>query len=239
MRLFVSLLRLIIGGCHGHPERIYPAIRLDKRMYSTFRKAAVPTLVFVLMAMFILPGQARAQLGVAAGLNFDQLSDVSGSRSATFENSTGYHFGLFFDTDSRPLALRLGAYYRDMGDVDIDLGGLGDTFDLALLDVAVDVRLTVLPTPIIHPFISAGPIISFPTSDNDEYNDAMQSTTLSGNIGGGVAISLGGLTLTPELRYNVGVSRFFKDEFTVRGVEITTDELQRQNSVMLRLGLIF
>ena len=208
-------------------------------MYSTIRKAAVPTLVFVLMAMFILPEQARAQLGVAAGLNFDQLSDVSGNRKATFDNSTGYHFGIFFDTDSRPLALRLGAYYRDMGDVDVDLGGLGDTFDLALLDVAVDVRISVLPTPVIHPFVSAGPVISFPSSDNDEYNDSMQSMTMSGNVGGGVAISLGGMTLTPELRYNVGVSRFFKEDFTVRGVQVTTDEMQRQNSVMLRLGLIF
>ncbi|MDA0378904.1 MAG: outer membrane beta-barrel protein [Bacteroidetes bacterium] len=195
--------------------------------------------ILLLLASLLVPATAQAQLGVAAGLNFDELSDISGSRQATFDNSTGYHFGVFFDTDSRPLALRIGAYYRDMGDVDVRLGDLGDSFDLAMLDVAVDVRMTVLPTPVISPFISAGPVLSFPDSNNEEYKQSMESKTLSGNVGAGLTISLGGMTLVPELRYAVGISRLLKDDFTIRGVEISTDELQRQNSVMLRLGLIF
>ena len=195
--------------------------------------------IFVFLFLGFTPLSAHAQLGVAAGLNFDELSDISGNREATFNNSTGYHFGVFFDTDSRPLALRIGAYYRDLGDVDVSLGELTDVFDLSMLDVAVDVRMTVLPTPVISPFISAGPVLSFPSSSNDAYKQSMESKTLSGNVGAGLMISLGGLTLTPELRYAVGISRLLKDDFSIRGVEISTDELQRQNSVMLRLGLTF
>jgi hypothetical protein len=195
--------------------------------------------ILAVLTLGLAPLSANAQLGVAAGLNFDELSDINGSRKATFDNSTGYHFGVFFDTDSRPLALRIGAYYRDMGDVEVQLDQVGDIFDLAMLDVAIDVRMTVLPTPVISPFISAGPVLSFPDSNNEEYKSAMESKTLSGNIGAGLTISLGGMTLVPELRYAVGISRLLKDDFTVRGVAISTDELQRQNSVMLRLGLIF
>jgi len=188
--------------------------------------------------LVFMPQRADAQLGVAAGLNFESLTDISGSRSATYDNASGYHFGVFFDTDSSPLALRLGAYYRDMGEVELDLGEFGQAFDLSLLDVALDVRFAVLPLPLVKAFFSAGPVVSFPSSSNDEYKESLQSTTVSGNVGGGLAISLGGLTLIPELRYSIGVSRFMKDEFSIRGIEFVTDDVQRSNSVMLRLGIV-
>jgi len=188
--------------------------------------------------LVFMPQRADAQLGVAAGLNFESLTDISGSRSATYDNASGYHFGVFFDTDSSPLALRLGAYYRDMGEVELDLGEFGQAFDLSLLDVALDVRFAVLPLPLVKAFVSAGPVVSFPSSSNDEYEESLQSTTVSGNVGGGLAISLGGLTLIPELRYSIGVSRFMKDEFSIRGIEFVTDDVQRSNSVMLRLGIV-
>lgn len=196
-------------------------------------------LLIVVLAISLFPNRAHAQLGVAAGLNFENMSDISGSRDATFDNASGYHFGVFFDTDSSPIALRLGAYYRDMGDVVIDLGEFGQSLDLSLLDVAVDVRFAVLPLPLVKAFVSAGPVVSFPNSENAEYQEALQSAHVSGNVGAGVAISLGGLTLTPELRYSIGVSRFMKDEFSIRGVQFDSNDVQRNNSVMLRLGVIF
>lgn len=205
-------------------------------------RSRIPSMVFSLLVVALLawmPQSAHAQLGVAAGLNFDDLSDISGSRSATYESSSGYHFGVFFDTGSSPIALRLGAYYRDMGEVELDLGEFGEFFDLSLLDVAADVRFSVLPLPLVEGFVSAGPVISFPSSSNDEYAETLESNSISGNVGAGLAISLGGMTLTPELRYSIGVSRFMKDEFSIRGIDFETDDAQRSNSVQLRLGLIF
>ena len=204
--------------------------------FLSFRPAGF--LTGALMALFLIPSGAQAQLGVAAGLNFESMSDISGSRSATYENASGYHFGVFFDTDSSPLALRLGAYYRDMGDVELDLGDFGQLFDLSLLDVAVDVRFAVLPLPLVKAFVSAGPVVSFPSSSNDEYKQSLESAAVSGNVGGGLAISLGGLTLTPEIRYSIGVSRFMNDSFSIRGIEFDSDTVQRNNSVMLRLGIV-
>jgi hypothetical protein len=122
--------------------------------------------------------------------------------------------------------------------VELDLGDFGQLFDLSLLDVAVDVRFAVLPLPLVKAFVSAGPVVSFPSSSNDEYKQALESAAVSGNVGGGLAISLGGLTLTPEIRYSIGVSRFMKDSFSIRGIEFDTDTVQRNNSVMLRLGIV-
>ncbi|MGA0254408.1 MAG: PorT family protein [Rhodothermales bacterium] len=208
----------------------------DRHTSGAVRRAAL--LLAAITMLVFMPQRADAQLGVAAGLNFESLTDISGSRSATYDNASGYHFGVFFDTDSSPLALRLGAYYRDMGEVELDLGEFGQAFDLSLLDVALDVRFAVLPLPLVKAFVSAGPVVSFPSSSNDEYKESLQSTTVSGNVGGGLAISLGGLTLIPELRYSIGVSRFMKDEFSIRGIEFVTDDVQRSNSVMLRLGIV-
>jgi len=44
-----------------------------------------------------IAGLARlAQIGVGAGLNFNDLDDIeAGSVDATFDNATGYHFGVF------------------------------------------------------------------------------------------------------------------------------------------------
>ena len=206
----------------------------------TVRTSTRSTFVFLIamLAVTLLPGRANAQLGVAAGLNFEQISDISGNRSATFENASGYHFGVFFDTASAPLALRLGAYYRDMGDVELDLGQFTESLDLSLLDVAVDVRFAVLSLPVFQAFVSGGPVVSFPSSDSDDYHQALESAHVSGNVGAGLALSLGGITLTPELRYSIGVSRLMKDEFSIRGVQFETDNVQRANSVMLRLGII-
>ena len=208
----------------------------DRHTSGAVRRAAL--LLAAITMLVFMPQRAYAQLGVAAGLNFESLTDISGSRSATYDNASGYHFGVFFDTDSSPLALRLGAYYRDMGEVELDLGEFGQAFDLSLLDVALDVRFAVLPLPLVKAFVSAGPVVSFPSSSNDEYKESLQSTTVSGNVGGGLAILLGGLTLIPELRYSIGVSRFMKDEFSIRGIEFVTDDVQRSNSVMLRLGIV-
>lgn len=195
--------------------------------------------LLMVVALGLMPLTASAQLGVAAGLNFDSLGDITGSRSATYENSTGYHFGVFFDTASSPIALRLGAYYRDMGEVELDLGEFGQFFNLSLLDVAADVRFAVLPFPIVQGFVSAGPVVSFPSSSNDEYKESLESAAVSGNVGAGLAISLGGMTLTPEVRYSIGVSRFMKDEFSIGGIDFETEDVHRSNSVMLRLGIIF
>ncbi len=194
---------------------------------------------FLLMALMSFANTAQAQLGVAAGLNFEDLSDISGDREATFDNANGYHVGVFYDLGAGPIALRVGAFFRDVGDVELTLDGVEDAFDLRMVDVPVDLRFNLTATPIISPYVMVGPVLSFPSSGNDEYDNVLADVSVSGNVGVGLAISLGSLRLYPELRYAIGVSRFMKDNFSIGSVAFEADEMQRQNSVMLRLGIGF
>jgi hypothetical protein len=194
-------------------------------------------LAFVMAAM--VPA-ARAQLGVAAGLNFDRLGDISTQSGATnFDNATGYHFGVFFDLGALPIAVRPGVFIRKAGDVDWNVTGVVESFDLTLIEVPIDVRIPLLQAPLLKPYILGGPVVSFPRSNRDEIQDSFEDFLLSGSIGVGVEVKVPaiGLRLYPEVRYAFGVSRFMKDSFTIGGVNFDAEDSSRLSVVMVRLGV--
>lgn len=194
--------------------------------------------LFVAALFVALP--AHAQLGVAAGLNYESMDDIeTNSARATFDNATGYHVGIFYDMGVGPAGLRLGLFYRDIGEVDIDFGGISDTFSATMIDIPVDVRFNLTMTPIVRPYVMAGPVFSFASTNDNDYEDALSDVSVAGNVGVGLALALGGLKLTPEFRYSVGVSRFMKEEVNIRGVSFNSGDVQRLNTVMLRLGVSF
>ncbi len=198
------------------------------------------TLLTLILAILILtPMQAQGQLGIAAGLNYDELSDISGDREAAFDNASGYHVGVFYDLSLASVGLHVGAFYRDAGDVDVSISDVEDVFELTSWDIPVDIRFNLSATPVIRPYVMVGPVFSFPSSGADEYDNALEDVSISGNIGAGLELTLGSIRLYPEFRYSVGVSRFMKDKFSIGGVEFDADEIQRQNSIMLRLGIGF
>lgn len=202
-------------------------------------KQTCKLLTLVLAIVILAPMQAAAQLGIAAGLNYDELSDISGNHEAAFDNTSGYHVGVFYDLSLASVGLRIGVFYRDVGDVDVSISGVEDVFDLTAWDIPVDIRFNLSATPFIRPYVLVGPVFTFPSSGVDEYDNALEYVSISGNIGAGLELSLGSIRLYPEFRYSVGVSRYMKDKFSIGGVEFDADEIQRQNSVMLRLGIGF
>ncbi|NNE46228.1 MAG: PorT family protein [Rhodothermales bacterium] len=197
----------------------------------------VSTLTFVMAAA--VPA-AHAQLGVAAGLNFDRLGDISTqSGAANFDNATGYHFGVFFDLGALPIAVRPGVFIRKAGDVDWNVTGVVESFDLTLIEVPIDVRIPLLQAPLLKPYLLGGPVVSFPRSNRDEIQDSFEDFLLSGSIGVGVEVKVPaiGLRLYPEVRYAFGVSRFMKDSFTIGGVSFDAEDSTRLSAVMVRLGV--
>ncbi len=199
----------------------------------------VPSLL-LLATLALAPMGAYAQLGVAAGLNFASIDDidVAGGRG-NFDNATGYHIGAFYDLGLGPAGLRLGLFYRDMGEVDVSLAGLRESFDVSMIDIPVDFRFNIMATPVIRPYILAGPVFSFASTDDDDFEDALKDVQVAGNVGLGLSVNLGVARLFPELRYSIGLSRFMEDDATVRGIRFNADDTQRLNSVMLRLGILF
>ena len=200
----------------------------------------------IIALLALSPCAAWAQFGIGVGLNFDSIGDVdTGDSRATFDNSTGYHVGVFYDLSLGPAAIRPGVFLRRVQDVDLSAALPGGTpasevFSLTMIEVPVDLRYR-LTLPAVTPYLLIGPVFGFSSTDSDELEDAFQDLTMSASIGAGVELSLPGFTPTlyPEIRYSFGISRVMKDEWTVGGSTITAEDAQRLNAFMLRLGITF
>lgn len=187
---------------------------------------------------------AQAQLGVSAGLNFDSVGDIETSTNtqATLDNSTGYHVGAVYDLGLGPINVRPGLFYRKLGQTyEFPSSVLNDgaSADVAAWEVPVDVRVTLLPTPVVSPYLLGGPKASFLQSDLDELDDELEEVSYSFVIGLGANISLGPLfTLQPELRYDFGATDYISESFEVGGTEFTQED-PTLSAFALRLNVIF
>lgn len=200
----------------------------------------------LLCACFAAAGVARAQgLGITAGLNFNELSDIEiNDQETTFDNAQGWHVAIWYDLPLGPLAIRPGIRYMDAGELygevedGIDLGDVEQfrDFDVSLIEIPIDVRIR-LGFPILTPYVLAGPVLRFPTSSEENDDDRLESFSFAGGLGAGVEVNLAGIRLFPEIKYTFGISRFTKEEFSVGGVDFRPDEDQQLNTVMLSLGI--
>jgi Outer membrane protein beta-barrel domain len=203
------------------------------------KRSFTPLLILVLTG-FLAP-RASAQFGVAAGLNFESISDIdTESFTGNFDTASGYHVGIFLDMGAGPIALRLGAFYRELGDFDVAVEAVRETINISAIDFPVDLRFNILPTPVVTPYITAGPVFSLPRSDDQNFNASLNALAVAGNVGFGLELRVGGMTLFPEFRYSIGVSSFVKDQFSLGGkIFVAEQNDQRSNTAMLRLGIGF
>jgi len=205
------------------------------------RTTAFFTLLFLLFISTLFPGSASAQIGVAAGLNFESLSDIEAFNvKTTFDNASGYHVGVFYDLALGVAGIRVGAFYLDLGEFDAGDSVQEDLqkVDMTMIDFPVDVRVNLTSSPVVSPYVLAGPVFSLPSSGNDVFDGALESLFISGNVGIGVALDLGGIRLLPEFRYAVGISRLVKDGAQIGGVDLVANDT-KVNTAMLRLGIVF
>ena len=207
--------------------------------FRTFTVAAV-----LLAALLATAPNARAQVGIAGGANFDDFGDVKNSNENNIaENATGYHVGLFYEFGAGPLRVRPGVFYMDAGSFEfttepIDVVKEGQSsFDLNLVEVPIDLRLRLLSLPLVKPYVTAGPVLRIPTNDGgDDFPGRTEDLSLAANVGGGVELGLPGSSLRfyPELRYSFGVNDIASD-YGFQG----EDDSSRLNNFMLRLGISF
>ncbi len=195
--------------------------------------------LIALFSLLLLVGTAvpaQAQFGVAAGLNFDTTDDIQTNTNATVDNSTGYHVGVVYDLGLGPVNLRPGLLYRKLGQT---YEWPENKADVAAWEVPVDLRVTVFPTPLVSPYLLAGPKASFLRSDVDEFDDALETVSYSIAIGIGADVSLGSaLTLQPELRYDYGATDYLEGDFEIGGTEFSQED-PSLSAIALRLNLIF
>ncbi|MFQ5568111.1 MAG: outer membrane beta-barrel protein [Rhodothermales bacterium] len=190
----------------------------------------------------VRPAQAQfARFGVTAGLNFDRLSDVVlNSVDANFESSTGWHLEVWADLPLGPVAVRPGLRYMDAGHLFQGLSdvssGVREDFDINLVEVPIAARFR-FSTPAVKPYVFAGPVLRFPVGVSDDLDGDLESPSVAGELGLGVEVSLGVVTLYPEISFTFGISRFVADEFTIGFEDFSTDDRQHLNTAMLRLGI--
>ncbi len=120
---------------------------------------------------------------------------------------------------------------------DVDVADALDRFDLAMVDFPVDIRLNLTASPLVQPYFLFGPVFSVPSSGNDFIDKNLESLLVTGNVGMGLSINIAGISLFPEFRYSIGITRLIKDSVEIGGVAVETD-VQRVNSVLLRIGSV-
>ena len=208
---------------------------------STKQVAYSSLLVLLLLGATSIP--AQAQFGVAAGANFDSVSDIqdTGSARDVQNTSTGYHIGAVYDLGLGPVSLRPGLFYRKIGSYDFsDVSSDVEDLDITAFEVPVDVRVTVLPFPLVSPYVVGGPNAFFPRSSEDDFDDNFEDVSFTFNIGVGADVSLPGvgLTLQPELRYEFGASDYIDDDFEVGGSNFSPSD-RDLSAFALRLNVLF
>jgi hypothetical protein len=205
------------------------------------RALCVCLLVFVTLHVTPALGQG---VGLAAGANFDQLSDIDiteGGRAA-FDSRTGWHVEAWFDLPLGPVGLRPGVRYMDAGQLydglrDDEGANIGDDISINMIEVPLHLRYTFGGGAALSPYVTAGPVLRFPLADEDDFNDDLETVSVAGGLGAGIALNLGGIRVYPEIGYTFGITRLVDEDFSVGGIDFQADDEQYLNSVLLRIGV--
>lgn len=193
-------------------------------------------LLVALLVSAAQPRESFAQFGISVGANFDNISDISGDREATFKSASGYHVGVHMELALGPLAFRPGLIYTDVGSLEArDRFNTVQQVDVSLVEIPLDFRYRLL-LPIGQPYLTAGPVLRFANKSNNEVN--LQDFTAAGNIGFGLELNAAGLRPFVEARYQVGLQKFM-NEIQVGNIDITATDDARLNTFMLRAGITF
>lgn len=194
----------------------------------------------ILTVFTIVP--AQAQFGVGAGLNFEEFGDIeTQSIDATFDNAIGYHLGVFYDLGVGSFSVRPGIYFRNIQNLESDVLSSTESFDLNMLEVPIDLRIKLMSGFMVTPYIAAGPVVTFASSSNEDFDAAIEDLYVAANASAGFQMNLGSITLYPEFRYGFGLTSITNDDepFSIGNASFTPTDGSTVNSFMLRLGVGF
>ena len=199
-------------------------------------------LVLAGAVLFLITPEVSAQrFGLTAGTNFQRLTDVDlNSVETVFEEQSGWHAGAWFEVPIGPVGVRLAARYLEAGrlfnGLEDNFPIVRDNFDISLVDLSLLLRYG-LKSPIIAPYVFAGPTFRIPARADKIINNDLSALSYALEFGGGIEISIGSLSLYPEVAYLLGLSTFIEDELVLDFVTLTAGDTQRLNSIIVRLSV--
>ncbi len=195
----------------------------------------------IILGCFFATTAPAQNFGVSVGANFQRLSDVALNELETkFESQNGWHVGAWLELPLGPAALRGGGRYMAAGKlfegIQDSHSSVRDNFDVSLVEVYLLFRLG-FPSPVVSPYVFAGPVFRFPTQNDSDIGDNLKILSYAGEIGGGIKIDLGPVSLHPELAYVFGLTRFIEDELILQQISLRAGDPQKLNMAMLRLSV--
>lgn len=225
-------------------------------------RKAFGTIGLVLILCSGAAAPANAQMGVAGGVTFSELGDISADdRTASLKQVPGWHVHLWVNLPLGSFSLRPGLRYMDAGRLfnpsnttgfvttpdPVDPGGAPDTgFPDVTGSISDDHFVTYIEIPIdaryqydrsfISPYVLAGPVLRFTTDTNNQ--DRLRTLSMAAAVGVGLEIRLAGLRFYPEVKRAFGISGFTNDEYEFADAVIRPDE-QRLHTTMLSIGIGF
>lgn len=184
---------------------------------SPWVSSALAVLLLILMSSPAAAQLGNVELGsfgIAAGANVQQADDLGGA--ATFETSTGYHVGVFYEQPFAlgpgTLAVRPGAVFRRVGSYDFSGLPMDDpsarllndrSFTVYAFDIPLDVRYRYDGFDAARPYAVLGPRISILRAESD-FDAVLEDVVISAKAGVGVDVPIPnafGLVVAPEVFY--------------------------------------
>ncbi|MDE2730729.1 MAG: hypothetical protein OXM02_11470 [Bacteroidota bacterium] len=199
-------------------------------------------LIFAGAVLLLFTSEVSAQrFGLTAGTNFQRLTDVDlNSVETVFEEQSGWHAGAWFEVPVGPVGMRLAGRYLEAGrlfnGLEENFPIVNDNFDISLVDLSLLLRYG-LKSPIIAPYVFAGPTFRIPARVDKIINNDLASLSYALEFGGGIEFNIGSLSLYPEVAYLLGLSTFIEDELVLDFVTLTAGDTQRLNSIIVRLSV--
>jgi len=80
-------------------------------------------------------------------------------------------------------------------------------------------------------------VIRVPSGVDKAIDGDLKTPSLAGELGLGVQVALGGISLYPEIAFTFGLSSFIHDELIIGFATFSADDSQTLNTAMLRLGV--
>ncbi len=204
---------------------------------------AMNRLLFMFLAGPALLPAAQAQtFGVSTGANFQRLSDITLDEvEVKFKSHTGWHVGIWAGFPLGPAAsLRIGGRYMAAGKlfegIQEEKPRFQDNFDVSLVELHALLTLG-LPSQVVSPFVFAGPVFRVPAKTDKQISNDLKALSYAAEVGGGLKIGMGPISLYPEIAYTFGLTRFIENELVLQAIALQVGDPQKLNMVLLRLSV--
>jgi hypothetical protein len=163
------------------------------------------TTIVILMLLVSASAFSQAKFGVKGGLNYNSYKDISGSVNDSWNNQTGYHFGVLIQTKVPIIGLGLQPelLFVRKGVENPDIPANSFYLDYLQLPINVQVGLDLL---LFRPFIMVSPYISYAIGKGDMLVDTEWDNLnrLDYGYGLGVGVDIWKLQITGKYNWSMG-----------------------------------